>query len=106
MTARTETAQCERCDRPSKHGTLCGSCLADDYDDFDQGDDRCYECGGEGFVSDCFEEWACVDPESGCDLCTRRCDVCMPHTPTTQDTRAALGELIASTADQYGDIEP
>jgi hypothetical protein len=31
---------------------------------------------------------------------------CGEHTPTTQDTRAALGELIASTADQYGDIEP
>jgi hypothetical protein len=28
------------------------------------------------------------------------------HTPTTQDTRTALSELIASTADQYGDIEP
>lgn len=70
---------CERCDRPSKHGRLCNSCIADDYDDYDQGDDSCYECGGEGFVSDCFEEWACVDPEGGCDLCTRRCDLC--HTP-------------------------
>lgn len=23
----------------------------------------CWQCGGEGFVSNCVEEWACVDPE-------------------------------------------
>jgi hypothetical protein len=46
----------------------------EEYDD--SLDDDCWNCGGEGFVSSCFEEWACVDPESGCDLCTRRCDVC------------------------------
>ncbi len=52
---------------------------ADDfYDEFEQ---DCWNCGGEGFVSDCFEEWACVDPEYGCDLCTRRCDVCRPRSP-------------------------
>ena len=32
-------------------------------------------------------------------------DAVQLHTPTTQDTRAALTELIASTADQYGDTE-
>lgn len=48
-----------------------------DYDDdFDNED--CWNCGGEGFVSSCFEEFACIDPESGCDLCTWRCDVCRP----------------------------
>lgn len=47
-----------------------------DFDDYDYG---CYECGGEGFVSDCFEEWACLDPEYGCDLCTRRCSLCNPR---------------------------
>jgi hypothetical protein len=39
-------------------------------------DDDCWNCGGEGFVSNCFEEFACLDPEGGCDLCTKRCDVC------------------------------
>lgn len=52
---------------------------ADDYDDWH--DDCCYECGGEGFVSDCVEEWACVDPEYGCDYCTRRCPLCNPAKP-------------------------
>ena len=49
----------------------------EDYDD--NGD--CPNCGGEGFVADCFEEWACLDPESGCDLCTHRCDWCNRPTP-------------------------
>ena len=47
----------------------------DDY--FDNGD--CWNCGGEGFVSSCFSEYACVDPDAGCDLCTRRCDICSPR---------------------------
>jgi hypothetical protein len=49
----------------------------EDYDD--NGD--CPNCGGEGFVADCFEEWACLDPEGGCDLCTHRCDWCNRPTP-------------------------
>jgi hypothetical protein len=50
--------------------------------DHDMGlDDVCPNCGGEGFVSSCFEEWACVDPEEGCDLCIRRCDWCNPRKP-------------------------
>lgn len=58
-------------------------------DDFiDQYDDSCPNCGGEGVVYSCFEEWACVDPESGCDLCERRCDWCRPiRTPTPSDRR-------------------
>jgi len=56
------------------------------YDD-DLAQDECWQCGGEGYVSSCFEEYACIDPEGGCDLCMRRCDVCNPRqvkpTPTT-----------------------
>lgn len=39
-------------------------------------DNGCPNCGGEGFYADCFEEYACIDPEGGCDLCMRRCDWC------------------------------
>lgn len=54
----------------------------EEYDDFDDGfQDDCWNCAGEGFVSDCWEEYACLDPEGGCDLCTRRCDVCQLATP-------------------------
>lgn len=47
----------------------------DDYD-FDYDENDCANCGGEGFVSHCFEEWACMYPDEGCDLCMRRCDWC------------------------------
>lgn len=45
---------------------------ADDLDD----DEDCPNCGGEGVVYCCFEEFACLDPEGGCDDCERRCDWC------------------------------
>ena len=64
--------------------------LADDYDDYEDG---CYECGGEGFVSDCVEEWACVDPEYGCDYCTRRCPLCNPARAASPDTAKSEGEV-------------
>lgn len=35
-----------------------------------------WQCHGEGQVASCYEEWACLDPEEGCDLCLRRCDIC------------------------------
>lgn len=53
-----------------------GIWFAPDYDEdqIDHGRRECPNCGGEGVVASCFEEWACVDPEKGCDLCRRRCD--------------------------------
>lgn len=36
----------------------------------------CPECGGDGYTYDCFEEFACIDPESGCSECARRCRGC------------------------------
>lgn len=39
-------------------------------------DDECPECGGDRTVYDCLDEIGCVDPESGCNLCARRCDFC------------------------------
>jgi hypothetical protein len=41
-------------------------------------DDACWNCGGDGVVYMCISEYACIDPEGGCDLCERRCDVCRP----------------------------
>lgn len=47
-----------------------------DYlDEIDNGD--CWNCGGEGYVWDCFDG-CCRNAEDGCRLCTRRCDVCNP----------------------------
>lgn len=50
----------------------------EDFDHCDPDDANCPNCGGEGYVASCFEEFACIDPESGCDLCIRRCDWCRP----------------------------
>jgi hypothetical protein len=44
--------------------------------DFDHFDDECWNCGGEGYVAHCFEEYACMYPDEGCDLCMRRCEFC------------------------------
>lgn len=42
-------------------------------------DEDCSHCGGEGYLADCHEEWACIDPESGCEDCMRRCPECAVH---------------------------
>lgn len=47
-------------------------CFADDGRPIVQ----CWQCGGEGRFPDCDEEWACLHPEEGCDLCMRTCDIC------------------------------
>lgn len=46
-------------------------------------DDVCPNCNGEVVVYCCEEEYACVDPEGGCDLCERRCDWCRPRKPAS-----------------------
>jgi len=57
-----------------------------DFDpDYDLDEHDCPNCGGEGFVSNCFEEWACLDPDEGCDDCTRRCDLCNRRPPPTKE---------------------
>lgn len=38
----------------------------------------CPNCGGEGVIYMCHSEYACIDPEGGCDMCERRCDWCRP----------------------------
>jgi len=65
---------CPSCGGATKWEGRCNACIAADYDDFD--DDDCWRCGGEGYVSDCFKRFTCQDPDEGCDLCTRRCDIC------------------------------
>lgn len=67
----------------------------DDYDEWDNGD--CWQCGGEGYVSNCFTEYACIYPDEGCDECTRRCEWCNPPklTPEEEKERADLRQLLA-----------
>jgi hypothetical protein len=64
----------------------CDQLHAEDFDPYDGEDLDCWNCGGEGYVSDCIDGF-CQDAESGCDLCTRRCDVCRPAPPQRSGDR-------------------
>lgn len=48
-------------------------------DHFDS--DECWQCGGEGYVFDCWDG-CCIDADVGCDDCTRPCDICAPSKKT------------------------
>lgn len=58
---------------------------------------ECWQCGGDGFVSSCFEEFACIDPDEGCEDCQRKCDVCEGgggwDRPDEDDEEPALEKL-------------
>lgn len=58
--------------RSSASGGDDSICFPDDETD------ECPNCGGEGVIYMCQTEYACVDPEGGCDLCECRCDWCRP----------------------------
>ena len=49
-------------------------------------DDDCPNCGGSGIIYSCWTEYACVDPENGCEECARRCDWCSPRAALNPDT--------------------
>lgn len=77
--------KCSHCDNAIriKHGDLCGSCIADEIDFFDDNANDCANCGGEGFTYGCGWDWQCdtYDQGEGTCLCTRRCEWCQPLTP-------------------------
>jgi hypothetical protein len=66
----------------------------DDYDDSTD----CANCGGDGYVSHCFQEFACMHPDEGCEDCMRRCDWCNPPKPRlpTNDVEALRKVLSAA----------
>lgn len=51
-----------------------------DYDDYEEG---CAQCDGEGFVYGCSWDWQCdtYDEGEGTCLCTRPCAWCNPVKP-------------------------
>ena len=67
---------------------------ADPWDDYDSDyDNDCWNCGGEGYVSHCFTEYACMYPDEGCDLCMRRCEFCSAVKPAPE-LQAVLAETL------------
>jgi hypothetical protein len=56
----------------------------------DQG--GCPNCGGEGVIYMCLEEYACIDPEGGCDMCARRCDWCAAQGKEDTDEKGMVDQ--------------
>lgn len=65
----------------------------DHFDPYDDSD--CSNCGGTGYVACCPTEYACVDPEEGCDECMRRCGWCYTPTPKEKADKEALRQILA-----------
>lgn len=79
----TTPRTCERCDTVTSH-RLCDRCSADEFDDHDDNRD-CWNCHGEGYVSHCPTEYACIYPDEGCEFCLRVCEYCAPPPPRHGD---------------------
>lgn len=45
-------------------------------DEYEEPSEECWDCGGDCQIAHCFEEFACIDPEGGCNQCLRRCETC------------------------------
>ncbi len=73
----------------------------DGFDDYEQGED-CANCGGEGYVSHCFQEFACKHPDEGCEDCMRRCDWCnpAPRTAASDALSEALRKILSDALEQ------
>lgn len=53
--------------------------LVDEIDhELNPGNEECWHCGGEGYTFDCIDG-CCIDAESGCEDCARRCIECATH---------------------------
>lgn len=66
--------------------------------DFPDDDDTCGNCGGEGYVYDCFDGF-CEDAEYGCDDCARRCDWCNMPSPKQIEDTSALRKILSDALD-------
>lgn len=60
----------------SKENFLLNAIYDDAHQELNANDDDCPHCGGEGYTFDCFDGF-CVDAESGCEDCARRCPECV-----------------------------
>lgn len=59
----------------SKPDFLLSAIYEDAHRELNPSDEQCPDCGGEGYIADCFDGF-CVDAESGCEDCMKRCGEC------------------------------
>lgn len=57
-------------------------CDADPY--WEEDEDDCHNCGGEGFVYGCSWDWQCDTWDGESCLCTRPCEWCHPPKPAPE----------------------
>lgn len=73
--AISDTPKPPKCDVLSCPGARTWPSLSFFASDEHYDDDECPSCGGEGFISNCFDGF-CADAEVGCDDCTVICPEC------------------------------
>lgn len=71
------------------------TCETEEWPDYYEDGNECWNCGGEGFVYGCGWDWQCdtYDEGEGTCLCTRPCDWCNPPKPTKESE--ALRQILA-----------
>jgi hypothetical protein len=62
----------------SKENFLLDAIYEDAHRELNPSDEECPECGGEGYIADCFDG-LCSNAEWGCEDCMRRCVECARH---------------------------
>lgn len=72
-----------------------------DYEDHDDYDGECWQCGGEGRVAGTCIDGCCVEQDDpDCPYCSRRCDTCNPPTPEQvrrgNELRKVLADALAT----------
>lgn len=87
--------ECPACGFPEDAEKMADYFMGDD--DADTGE--CWNCGGEGFIADCFDGF-CEDAESGCDDCTRPCPECRPRKPNADGD--SLRQVLADALQDNG----
>ncbi|HXF55665.1 MAG TPA: hypothetical protein VNK52_16245 [Hyphomicrobiaceae bacterium] len=76
----------------TKRGALLLDAIHDDvHRRLNPDDEDCWNCGGEGYVHDCFDGF-CASAEDGCEDCTQPCPECVDY--KRQFAKAVREEVI------------
>lgn len=77
--------------------------MSETHEDFEPDDPwDCYQCGGEGFVWDCFDGF-CVNAEDGCDDCTRACPECARRKRENAQAASGSPQVASSLSTETGE---
>lgn len=80
-----------RCACDATYGK-CINCVRNE-NEYDEDPGDCWNCGGEGYIADCFDGF-CEEAEYGCEDCTRPCPECARPKPNSDEMRRVLAEAL------------